>query len=141
MHGAVIPISGQRHWDFSYLGSSATESVFLARAISVVPFSSLMLFVRCHSNSIGGGAGTPKLDVIVENIYPIADDPTIFTPGSSLITAQIDTSTVVGSVVEAVPAAGNIGPWVSVRLLATQAGGTTAPIAASLSIGLLGRVN
>ena len=142
MDGAVIPVSGQKHWDFSYLGSSATETVYVARALNVVPFKSLALFVRCHSNSIGGGAGSPKIDVIVENVYPDANDPTLFTSGSSLITAQIDTSTSVGSVVEAEPSTNAlVGPWVAVKVKATQAGGTTANIAASLSIGLLGRVN
>ena len=138
MHGAVIPVSPEKLWDFSYLTAGDDQTIIVARALNTTPFTTLSIFVRCHSNKIAGTTD-PKIDVIVRNIYPSPTDPTIFTPTTTLLTATINGNTSDGDVVEATNTT-LVGPWVSVMVQGTQATPVTT-LAASLSFGLLGRVN
>lgn len=145
MQGQVWEVSQEREWDFSYLAAGGSSgNIFLVKALPVVPYNWLGLFVRVHQISMSGSSSTNKITVRVNNVYPSSSDPQLFgtTGGGSIITTDIDINNSAGDVEEAKASAGTfIGPWVMVALSGSQDASAQETIAATLSIGLVGRLN
>lgn len=136
--GTVIPVLPPTHFNFSYLGVGAQESVPLAAAIDVSDFSTGALVVRLHENKMTSGRAA-SVSVLVFATAPCADDPREFRRNEGDIGIQItDISVdVAPKYFEGLIGLVN-GPCYSVELQVTQ-GVSASALAFQLSVDLVMR--
>jgi hypothetical protein len=87
----IIPL---REYDFP-----ATTEVVVERALEVTEYQSMVVFVRCHATSLGGGSST--LAVRLMAYSPSEEDPQMDFVGGELAEALLDNSALQGTLVKA----------------------------------------
>jgi len=88
--GIIVPVFDKIRLDYTYLGSTATESVRLAREINVSPFYRVQLIIRVHSLSISGGQ---SFAFALTNTLPSEVDPREFSQSATFLTVSITGAT------------------------------------------------
>lgn len=134
MSGRIITILSKRVLDFSFLGTSAIQTITLRRALPIVPFYYYWLGVRVHNRDIVSG----NFAIELPNTLPSSGDPQEFTePGTPALQIILNSSTTAPSL--QTDNTTNLGPYVKVVLRATQGTGGNR-LYAELSAVLFARV-
>lgn len=134
MAGVLIPFLPETHYNFSYLGASATETVRLAGAIPVSDYVSAVLLVRLHTNN--NSAGTVALKA-----YPAApsmSDPRAYVDATADLSVSFTTDTAPKLLKDSTSTIG--GGHYAIYLEVTQ-NATPATLAFQISADLLVRRN
>lgn len=85
--GIIVPAFDKLRLEYSYLTTGATETVRLARDISVSPFYRVQLIIRCHSLAIS--AAGQKFDFTLTNTLPSEVDPREFSDAAAFLTVSV----------------------------------------------------
>lgn len=139
MAGKMITALQRQRFEFSALGSSASQTVVLVPVICAVDFNYAGVYVRVHDRSMSSGQ---TLDFNLYNSLPSEDDARVFVDvdGTGAPNPLV-TVTVTSAVPGAVPGivsdySTRSGPFLRLELAATQAG-TPATFYAELSAEVL----
>jgi len=79
MSGTIIQILEKRSFEFSFLGTSATQDVVIHPAVDVTSFYRVRLLVRIHSITTTTG----NFKFILNNTFPSEQDPQEFTDSTN----------------------------------------------------------
>lgn len=115
MHGGIlVPLFENFRMEYSYLGTSASQSVNLVRALCVAPFYRVQLIIRLHSLTLVA----QRIYFTLYNTLPSDVDPQDFTDyGSPFLTMLIAS----GSPPELVSSSStDPGAFLTLRMLALQ---------------------
>ena len=120
MAGQALRVIPRQTLDFSYLGSSATETRVVAGKIPSGPWTQGSLLVRVHGKSFG--AGNLKVNVILD--ASTDEDPNrTFLGSSALATVTIDLNTIAAGEFSLVALSGALGGRVAIQVKANQTTG------------------
>jgi len=134
MSGRVIKLLSKRVLDFSFLSTSAVQTITLRRALPIVPFYYYWVGLRVHNKDIQTGSFTLELP----NTLPFSGDPQEFTEGGTpALQIVVNSGTAVPSLLTDTHT--NLGPYVKVIVRAAQ-GTAGNRLYAELSAVLFGRV-
>lgn len=129
---ALVRVVPKTMYDFGYLPASTTDSIVVARAVNVIPYSVAYLWVRVYQLHIGSGS---SVNVIATSALPADDTQQTFKASAAAATLSLT-----GSAPLLLTAALTtpIGPYLQIEVQGSFSGATTN-LGAEISIDLLVR--
>ena len=97
MSGTLIPLFGKQRFDFTWLGTGASQSIVIHPAVNVVAFYNMRLQLRFHGCSGGALVGTQTVLLSAYGTGPSGEDPAEFTKGTALMSVTLNSSSTIPS--------------------------------------------
>ncbi|MBK8260425.1 MAG: hypothetical protein IPK80_03700 [Nannocystis sp.] len=137
MSAIYTPIFTMERFDFTWLGSSASHTLTLHRALSVVQCTRVQLSLRLHSSAGSGLTGSQAIVLAAYGTNPSPVDPREFTKTTPLVSITANSSSTFPSLLSA--DATDPDPFLKIVLTFTQGATGGTPLWVELSADFLGR--
>lgn len=85
-NGVMVPVLTKTRFEYSYLGTNASQVVILQPEICTIGYYYFQLIVRVHERSF---AGSQTIAVSLYNTLPSSEDPREFTASTTTYTVTL----------------------------------------------------
>lgn len=123
MDTVIVPVLSKSRFDYSFLGTGASETVELVRALNIAPFYRVQLIVRIHSLTLDlTNPGSFTFDLV--NTLPSEEDSREFSAdpsAASFIAVTINSASPAAPVIVS-GTASDPGAFLKLSLTANQSG-------------------
>ena len=131
--GTLIRVVPKTLFDFAYLPAGATDSIVVAKAINVIPYSAAYLWVRVYQLRIGSGGA---VNVTATPALP-ADDTQQSFLGTAIAMALTGTAPLLLNA--SLTSSNPLPPYFQIAVQGQQNSGTATNVGVEISIDLLVR--